>query len=139
MAGSNGQVGLLNYEEGQWASTPRTAHRGIGIRVSYAPDGSTFATSDIEGEVGLWNGRTGNLIALTRLISFGHPSTVQFLDDHTLAIATEIGEVYHWDTRVERWIDFACQVAGRNLTDQEWVNAFGSEAYQRTCPEQPLP
>jgi WD40 repeat protein/DNA-binding SARP family transcriptional activator len=140
LAGSNGQVGLLDYENGRWVTTPRTAHHARGLRVSYAPDGSIFATSDTEGEVGLWDGRFGSLVALTRIGSFGSPSTVQFLDDsHTLVIATAAGEVYHWDTRVEQWIDFACQVAGRNLNPEEWALAFGSDTYEPTCPEQPSP
>jgi hypothetical protein len=88
--------------------------------------------------VGLWDGHTGDLLALTRPGSPVSPATVQFLEDsHTLVIPTAAGDVYHWDTRVEEWIKFACQVAGRNLTPDEWTEAFGSEPFHRTCPEQP--
>jgi hypothetical protein len=128
-------VWLLDLRKDRWLSRPRPAHHTFGIRVSYAPDGSTFATSDFGGEVGLWDGHTGALLALTRPGSPGNPATVQFLaDSHTLVIATTAGDVYHWDTRVEQWIAFACQVAGRNLTRDEWHDAFGDEAFHRTCP-----
>lgn len=134
----DGQVGLLDLRKDRWLSSPRSAHHTFGIRASYAPDGSTFATSDFGGEVGLWDGHTGDLLALTRPGSPGNPATVQFLEDsHTLVIATTAGDVYHWDTRVEQWIKFACQVAGRNLSPDEWTEAFGSEPFHRTCPEQP--
>ena len=61
-----------------------------------------------EGDVGLLDLRSGQPGAATSL---------EFLaDGHTLQIATEVGEVYRWDTRLSHWIDFACRAAGRNLT-----------------------
>ncbi len=30
-------------------------------------------------------------------------------------------------------IDYACAVAGRDLTEQEWRDAFGDLAYRSTC------
>jgi hypothetical protein len=39
-----------------------------------------------------------------------------------------------WDTNPESWIAFACAIAGRNLTPEEWANAFGTGPYHHTCP-----
>ena len=32
------------------------------------------------------------------------------------------GEVYRWDTRLEHAVEFACLVAGRDVTEAEWTD-----------------
>jgi hypothetical protein len=49
-------------------------------------------------------------------------------------IATRDGAVYRLDTRFSSWQDFACAVAGRDLTTQEWTDVFGDRPYHATCP-----
>ncbi len=55
-------------------------------------------------------------------------------DGHTVLISSVDGAISTWDTSAERAIEFACQVAGRNLTKDEWRDAFGSRPYRETCP-----
>ncbi len=55
-------------------------------------------------------------------------------DGHTLLIATYDDAIYRWDTRVEHAIAFACQAAGRDLTEQEWQANFTGRPYRTTCP-----
>ena len=117
-------------------SRPRGAHREYVVRVDWTPDGRTFATSGTEGRVILWSGDTGEPLTSLRPGQPGSATSLEFLSDgHTLQIATEVGEVYRWDTRLTHWIDFACRAAGRNLTQEEWVDAFGQEPYRKTCPD----
>ncbi len=40
------------------------------------------------------------------------------------------------DTRPEHWIEVACAIAGRNLTEDEWSDAFDDRPYRETCPPQ---
>ena len=62
-------------------------------------------------------------------------ATVEFQPDgHTLLVAGRDGAVQTLDTRLESWIDRACDVAGRNLTDDEWAEAIGDRPYHETCP-----
>ena len=131
-----GDVGLLDLRSGDWVSRPRGAHREYVVRVDWTPDGRTFATSGPEGRVILWSGDTGERLTSMRPGQPGSATSLEFLSDgHTLQIATELGEVYRWDTRLSHWIDFACRAAGRNLTQEEWVDAFGQEPYRKTCPD----
>ena len=58
-------------------------------------------------------------------------------DGHTLLVAGRDGAVHTVDTRLESWIDRACDVAGRNLTEDEWAEAIGDRAYHETCPPRP--
>ena len=55
-------------------------------------------------------------------------------DGHELAVATPAGTVL-WDLDPEHWLKAACQVAGRNMTPQEWTTYIGDLApYRQTCP-----
>ena len=55
-------------------------------------------------------------------------------DGHTVLIAT-FSDVYTWDTRPAEWVEFACQIVGRNLTTEEWHAAFDDRPYRKTCPD----
>ena len=60
----------------------------------------------------------------------------QFIgDSHDVSIASYDGTVYRWETDVERAIDFACQMAGRNLTEEEWAEFLPTQPFREVCPE----
>ena len=44
-----------------------------------------------------------------------------------------------WNLDTETWPEIACQLAGRNMTEDEWTE-FGPRTIERraTCPEFPL-
>jgi WD40 repeat protein len=134
-----GSVGILDVETGDWVRTPVDGHDLEVRSLAYAPDGAILASGSDDGRVGLWDGRTG---ALLGTMLPGRPNTavtVEFLPDgHTLLISSVDGAVYTWDTRPQRWVDHACEVAGRNLTQDEWRDAFGDRPYHRTCPQHPV-
>jgi WD40 repeat protein len=133
-----GSVGILDIETGDWVRTPVDGHDLEVRSLAYAPDGTILASGSDDGRVGLWDGRTG---ALLGTMLPGRPNTavtVEFLPDgHTLLISSVDGAVYTWDTRPQRWVDHACEVAGRNLTQDEWRDAFGDRPYHRTCSQDP--
>jgi WD40 repeat protein len=131
-------VGILDVETGSLVRKPVDGHDLAVRSLTYAPDGTILASGSDDGQVGLWDGRTG---ALLGTMLPGRPNTavtVQFLPDgHRLLISSVDGDLYTWDTRVQTWVDFACGVAGRNLTQDEWRDAFGDRPYHRTCSQYP--
>jgi WD40 repeat protein/DNA-binding SARP family transcriptional activator/energy-coupling factor transporter ATP-binding protein EcfA2 len=133
--GPLGQAGVVDVETGDWVRPPVDGHAGWGQSVAYAPDGATFASGGSDGRISLWDGRTGARLAT---VLAGRPDILvmaEFLPDgHTLLISAFDGSVYTWDTRPEHSTDFACAVAGRNLTEDEWRDAFGDRPYRETCP-----
>jgi WD40 repeat protein len=46
-------------------------------------------------------------------------------------------EILLWDLRLEAWQEQACQMAGRNLNEEEWRLYLRSEPYRKTCPQWP--
>ena len=55
-------------------------------------------------------------------------------DGHTVLITSRDGDLYTWDIRPEHWIEAACAIAGRNLSEPEWNDAFDTRPYRETCP-----
>ncbi len=132
------RVGVLDVETGEWVRPPVDNHDGTVVSLTYAPDGAVMASGGSDGRVGLWDGRTGALLGSVLPGRPNIPVTVEFLaDGHTLQIASLDGAVYTWDTRPQHWVEHACTVVGRNLTQDEWRDTFGDRSYHRTCPQYP--
>jgi WD40 repeat protein len=130
-----GKIGLADLESGEWIQRPSEGHDGWVRRVSFAADGSIFASSGADGQVMLWDGRTGAPVAGIVPDRPGVWTEVEFLpDDATVIIADRDGAAYEWDALPEQWIERACALAGRNLSEAEWRDAFGDRPYRETCP-----
>ena len=63
-------------------------------------------------------------------------STAFSPDGQTLACGGA-GEIVFWDLRSETWVAQACAIAGRNMTEDEWVVYLRDTPYRRTCPQFP--
>ena len=133
--GADNEVGILDLGNGKWVTPPIRAPRGSGLFASFTPDSSSVVTGGRNGAASLWDSRTGRLVAS---IAVGTSEFVRptILDDGHNAMLTALdGSVYTWDTRPEAWIEAACAIAGRNLTEDEWRDAFGERPYRLTCPD----
>jgi WD40 repeat protein/DNA-binding SARP family transcriptional activator len=137
VAGGNGEVLLLDLASGTAARPPVTAHDDVTNLVVFSKDGSRLASAAWDGTVVLWDGRTGALLG--RVVAPSRiPASAEFLPDgKDVLIATYDRAVYRWDTRVGHAVDFACRLAGRNLTRDEWASAFDGQPYRKTCPSAP--
>nr|MBA3265409.1 hypothetical protein [Nocardioidaceae bacterium] len=64
------------------------------------------------------------------------PAGAAFIgDSHDVAIASYDGRVYTWETDLDRALGSACQMAGRNLTEEEWEEFLPEQPYRDVCPE----
>lgn len=108
-----------------------------GESPAYAPDGSQFAL--VQGErIRLWDGHTGEYAASLPLPSrVGTYSITYRSDSSGLVIASTDGRTWTADTRTNTWVEQACAIAGRNLTDDEWSQFFPSRPNEPTCPQWP--
>jgi hypothetical protein len=52
---------------------------------------------------------------------------------HTLATAFDDGTVLLWDVDPASWLKWACAVAGRPLTPQEWQDFLPGRPYRPSC------
>jgi WD40 repeat protein len=133
VAGHPGEIVTTDLSTG-------AVHRsdGLGSEVlwlDYSDDGKLLVSGADDGGVSLWDASTLELLGTVRPPHRGDPvpAGAQFIgDSHDVAIASYDGTVYRWETDVERAIDFACQMAGRDLTEEEW------EAFLPAQPSQPV-
>ena len=98
-----------------------------GCMSYFPPNGrSTVVVGGANGAVSVWDGRTGELLAsLTAEPTNGTVRPTILDDGHTAMLTSPDGAVYTWDIRPESWVESACKIAGRNLTEDEWRDAFG--------------
>ena len=100
---------------------------------------SCWSPAPTDGGVSLWDATTLDLLGTVYPPHHGDPvpAGAQFIgDSHDVAIASYDGKVYRWETDLDRAIDFACQMAGRNLTDEEWEEFLPAQPYQSVCPDE---
>jgi WD40 repeat protein len=136
MAGDTGQIVTIDVSTGEVKRS--TGLGAVVLWLDYSDDGELLVSGDADGGVSLWDATTLDLLGTMSPPHRGEPvpAGAQFIgDSHDVSIASYDGEVYRWETDVERAIDFACQMAGRNLTEEEWAEFLPTQPYREVCPE----
>jgi WD40 repeat protein len=143
ITGQTGQVELLDVRSGRPVRPAVQAHDAGAYWAAFSPDGTRLVTNAQDGSVLLWDTRTAEVLARVSMSRNGGqtgsaPSAAAFrADGRTLLIAPEFGHaVFVWDPSKERALDFACRMAGRDLTQAEWADNFPDQPFQETCPPQ---
>ena len=135
VGGSRGEVRLWDLDSGELLATPSERHSQWVQAVSFSADGATAVTASFDGGVRAWDGRTGAALGGVGPGAVASPAMATLPPDgHTAVIATRDGAVYRWNTEPDSWIAYACQLAGRNLTEAEWQETMGDQTYRETCP-----
>jgi WD40 repeat protein len=132
---ADGEVAIIDLESGRPIRPLEVTHTRECCQLAWSPDGSSVVASSNDGTVSLWNGHSGELLGLVR-IPEAIPSSVEFRDDGlTVSIVGYTDSVYLWDTSTETPLEYACTLAGRNFTQEEWQTYFDDRPYIRTCPD----
>jgi WD40 repeat protein len=117
-----------------------TGHHGFVYSVAFSPDGSLLASADDAGVVILWDTRTRRPTGASLR---GHDGSVRTLafspDGQTLVSGGHDGAVVFWNVDAAEWSRRACEVAGRNLTHDEWLRFVPDEQYHEICPGRGAP
>jgi hypothetical protein len=45
-----------------------------------------------------------------------------------------VGTATDWPINLGAWESYACQVAGRDITPEEWANVLPHRPYEHVCP-----
>ena len=130
----------------QMESIVLARHESAVMSVQFNPDGSLLASGSRDGTVALW--------MVPETLTFTHPdpgprlngvrlrahqstvNSVQFTaDGRRLLSGAEDRTLLLWDYSPEGWKERACQVANRDLTEEEWTYYVSTERPpERTCP-----
>jgi WD40 repeat protein len=125
----------LDVNTGLPLRPPVVAHDDTVLSVAYSPDATRLLTAGFDASAALWDAETGRLVA--RVVTPALLAVAQFLGDGQSVLIADAYErsVYRWDTRPGYAVDFACRVAGRDITQAEWAEQFGDRPFQETCPD----
>ena len=88
----------------------------------------------LRGRLAVWDGTTA---ALEGTFTPGGDSAVAatFVDGSSQVLAVSAdGSTHMWDSDPHSWAPFACSVAGRSLTPEEWMGELGDRPHQTVCP-----
>jgi DNA-binding SARP family transcriptional activator/WD40 repeat protein/energy-coupling factor transporter ATP-binding protein EcfA2 len=136
VAGSTGQIVTIDVSTGD---ERRSTSLGAEVWwLNYSDDGELLVSGAQDGGVSLWDAATLELLGTVHPPHKGEPvaAGAQFIGDtHDVAIASYDGTVYRWETDLDRAIDFACQMAGRDLTEDEWAQFLPAQPYRSVCPQ----
>ena len=135
--GPQGEVAVFDVASRQLLHTPDRTHNEFITQIGWLPDGRTVVTTGMDGKVSLYDAKRG-LIRATMPASADPAEgytwiTAVSASEIAVQTATEPGRSYPLDS--DQWLEDACQVAGRNLTRDEWASYVGGLPYQRTCSQ----
>ena len=140
VTGTTGQVEIIDLGSGRPVRPATQAHDAGVYWAAFSPDGSQLVTNAQDGSVVLWDTRLAEIRATVQIKQPGPDdwaaSASEFRPDgRTLLIAPQFGHaVYVWDPSAQRALDFACRMAGRDLTEAEWAENFPDQPYRHVCP-----
>jgi WD40 repeat protein len=136
VGGFDGRLGIIDVATGRFAGSSMPAHRGPITGMVFSPDGSTLLSVGSEGDLVLSEGVSGQPRAALRPGEIDRQGAIGFRPDgHTAIIGYGDGSAIAFETNAEAWMSHACDVAGRNLSNEEWRAAFGADERHPTCPE----
>ncbi len=119
-------------------STPLTGHTTGVTSLAFSPDGLTLASGGQDGMLILWDVLSRRAIGNPLRLTSGAATSLAFGPGGlTLASGSDTRQVMLWDVSPLSWIERACELAGRNLTQAEWQQYFPGETYRLTCPQYP--
>ena len=135
LGGNDGLI--LLWDMAKSAITAQMYDRqGRVLTMAFSPDGKILAAGHDVFFLTIWD--VSSRQSLIRSI-FRHTDAITSLvfssDGETLASAGN--EIILWDMSPQSWLTKACIIAGRNFTQDEWLQYFPGEDYRVTCSAWP--
>ena len=122
------------------ASGPLSGHGNSVTSLAFSPDGRWLATGSADTTVRLWDMHAPDPSA-DPLTLRGHAEEVTAVafspDGRWLATGSKDHTARLWSLSLDELVGLACREAGRNLTQEEWLQFFPREAYHKTCAQWP--
>jgi WD40 repeat protein len=138
LGGWDGRVARVDVAAGKLSAPPERVHDGPVQSLAFSPDGRSVVSQSADAKLALWDATTGVPTAVVQPGPASVGAVAGYSDDgHTVIVAYDDGSIVSFETDPKAWESHACEVAGRNLTRDEWRDAFPDRAYERTCPQFP--
>jgi WD40 repeat protein/DNA-binding SARP family transcriptional activator len=116
------------------------AAAGAVLSVGFDTSGELLVTSGSDGTTRLWDAATGKQFGATLPGVKNVANASAFTPDGSrLVVVNSNGQAFIWPGRWRAWAAHACEVAGRQLTRDEWSAFVPDRPYEPACPAEPSP
>ena len=119
---------------------PLSGHSNSVNSLAFSSDSRWLATGSADTTVRLWDTHAPDPSA-EPLTLRGHAEEVTAVafspDGRWLASGSKDHTARLWSLSLDELVGLACREAGRNLTQEEWLQFFPREAYHKTCAQWP--
>jgi WD40 repeat protein len=146
-----GQLQFLDSDTLEPIAPPRLTVGGFVLNLTVSPDGTMLANTGTDGEARLWDTATWSPLGQP-VVEAGDWTWAAFTSEgQKLSIYTEgtsrvaaeldadpegtTGRVYTLPTDPDAWLEAACSIAGRELSQVEWDVIRPGEPWRPTCGE----
>jgi hypothetical protein len=130
--GDDDEIGL--WDVSTWERLGTAPWDGDLGTYALSPDGTQLATLEADQLV-LHDGLDGSRVASIDLPGSLPEARLTYLPDSSGVLLTGTdGRTWTVPTRGDALIARACELAGRDLTREEWHQYFPTRGYRRTCP-----
>ena len=131
----DGHVIAVRRPQRQAIAAPATKVAGGGASPSSPsrPTGGCSPSARTTRTATVWDVRSRTRVGDAFPVAKGLVPSVAFEPSGRLLI-TELGSAIEWPLDRPTLQRFACQVAGRDLTREEWADILPNRPYRRVCP-----
>ena len=128
----DGKVVLWDSTSGSPVGAPVEVATGAVEAISFSPGGRLFVASSADGKATLWDPRTHKRLADAFPEEEGSVPAAQFTARGDVVIEN-VRNTSRWPMDPRAWARFACRVAGRDLTRDEWTDLLPGRPYRGVC------
>jgi WD40 repeat protein len=119
-------------------STIKKAHQRMITSIVFSNDGNKLASASDDRTIIMWDisdkSNPAQMYMLTELKQPVLNGGLFFSADNKTLISASQDDIIFWDIDPQSWIKKACEIAGRNFTEQEWAQFIGADKpYSSTC------
>jgi WD40 repeat protein len=129
---ADGKVYLWDAALRAQLGAPITVAASNVLSVAFSPDGKLLAGSLRDGSTILLDLESRQQLGNSFAIEGGVLTVPLFTSAGDLLINYD-GTASDWPVNVGAWESYACQVAGRDITPQEWANVLPHRPYEHVC------
>jgi WD40 repeat protein len=130
---TDGKVYLWDAARDAQLGEPLTLAASNVLQISFSPDGKLLAGSLRNESTILVDLGSREQLGNSFAIEGGVLTAPLFTPAGDLLIAYD-GTATDWPINLAAWESYACQVAGRDITPEEWANVLPHRPYEHVCP-----